>query len=113
MEEGCRLAAVQCGEHRRKRYVARPRRTGGGRVTRHDGYAICVERVEGIIDLAQRRVWIGQRQRREQAKAARMVAHHLGGVLIALADETLGFFDVSEPWARRRNRKNPDRDAIA
>jgi hypothetical protein len=60
-----------------------------------------------------RSAWIGQRQRREQAEAARMVAHHLGGVVVAFARETLGFFDVSEPGARRRNRKNPDRDAIA
>src|SRR5215831_6551704 len=113
MEEGCRLATVQLGEHRRKRCVARPRRAGGGHVTRHNGYAICVERVEGIIDLAQSRVCIGQRQRSEQAEAARMVAHQLGGVLVAFAGETFGFFDISEPWTRRRNRKNPGRDAIA
>src|SRR5450432_1206398 len=101
MEERCRLAAVQLGEHRRKRRVARPSRAGGGRVTRHNGDAICVERVEGIFDLAQRRVWIWQRQCREQAEAARMLAHHLGGVVVAFAGETLGVLDVSEPWARR------------
>src|SRR5262245_58141590 len=42
-----------------------------------------------------------------------MVAHHLGGVIVAFARETLGVFDISEPGARRRNRKNPDRDAMA
>jgi hypothetical protein len=113
MEERRRLAAVQLGEDRRKRHVARPRRARRGRVARHNGDAIRVKRVEGILDLPQRRVRIGQRQRREEAEAARMVAHHLGGVLVTFAGETLGFFDVSEPGAWGRNRKNPDRDPIA
>jgi len=58
MEEGCRLAAIQLGEDRRKRRVPRPRRAGRGRVTRHDGDAIRVERVEGIFDLGNSRARI-------------------------------------------------------
>src|SRR5215475_8476037 len=41
------------------------------------------------------------------------VAYHLGRILVAFAGETSGFFDVSEPRARRRNRKDPNCDAIA
>ena len=43
-----------------------------------------------VLDLAQARVDVGQRQRREHAEAAGMIADELRGVFVALARERGG-----------------------
>src|SRR4051794_4835114 len=47
--------------------------------------------VERIFDLLESGVDVQHRQRREQAEATRMVAHHFGRVFIARAGEPAGF----------------------
>ncbi len=64
-------------------------------VTALQADAVGLQRVEGVFDLFQGRVDVEHRQRREQAEAARMVAHHAGRVLVAGAGQPAGLRPTS------------------
>ena len=94
------LAPVELVEHLREGFVA-------GilvHVVRRQRDAVGVELIEGIFDLAQAALDVGQRQRREMTEAASVVLLHLGGGLVDLAGEHPRRGGVAEPHARRRNR---------
>ena len=64
------VPAVELGE---QRLVGR-RRRDSGRACSRAGSRRCAEHVEGVLELLERAVHVGQRERREEAEAARMIA---------------------------------------
>ena len=72
--------------------------------------AVGIQAVEGALDLGQRRVHIGQRQRAKQAESGRVVAHQLRAVVVAGARQLAGLRRVAKPQARVRDRHHRRRD---
>ena len=73
------LAAVQLLQHRLVDRIAQPLVAVVGLQVD----AVGLEGVEGVFDLLQRHVDVHHRQRREDAEAARIIAPHLGGEVLA------------------------------
>ena len=74
-------------------------------------HAVGIQAVEGALDLGQRRVHIGQRQRAKQAESGRVVAHQLRAVVVAGARQLAGLRRVAKPQARVGDRHHRRRDA--
>src|SRR5215218_2430801 len=76
-----RLAAVELGIDRREGCVAEIFSVVAGQ----QADAVGLEGVEGVFDFPEAAVGIERRNRREQAEAARVIAHELGAILVDLA----------------------------
>jgi len=76
-----RLAPVELVENRPIRRVAQPLVA----VIRLQPDAVRLERVERVFDFLERGVDVEHRERREQAEAAGIIAHHVGGSISSTA----------------------------
>ena len=101
-----RLAAVELFHHRVEGRVSEPFVA----VARHQADAVGAQRVEGVADFLQAAVDVGQRERSEDAEAARMIACQCGCVVVAFAREPARRIAVAEPHARRGDRRDGGRD---
>ena len=102
-----RLAAVELVHDRRIGGIAEP----GVAVAGHEVRAIGFEHIEGVFDLLQRRIHVGQRQRGEQAKSRRVLLDQLRPELVAGAGNPPRDLDVAEPEARVGDGNRRRRDA--
>ncbi len=109
MNEDQGLASVEFVEHRCESRIAGIRAVAVG----HQLDAGRSEHIEGIIDLGEARVDIGQRKDREHPEAARMIAPKLCRIFVAAARQRLRFLDVAEPETRRPERGDGPADAVA
>jgi hypothetical protein len=94
------LAPVELVEDGRDLGIARPHAAE----IREQPEPIDAERAIGIVDLGERALDIGQRQCREDAEPALMVARQSCGIVVADAGEAPRLLRVAEPHAGRRDR---------
>jgi hypothetical protein len=80
---------------------------------RHQADAVRLECIEGVFDLLQAALGIGQRDRRPQSEPARMIRHHHGAQLVDLTrDGTALGHVVLEPCAGLDDRHDRRRDPV-
>src|SRR5712671_3673113 len=104
-----RLAPVELLEHRLVDRIAEPFVA----VIRLNADAVSLQGIEGIFDFLEGRVDVDHRERREQAEAALVVAHHIGPEIVAGARHRGGAGGIKiEPGAGRGGeREHAGRDA--
>src|SRR5262245_5491048 len=86
MKEHCGLAAIEFIKHGQKHRIAPPLVAG----IREKRDAIAIQRVEGVLNLLQRRVHALGRQCREKSEALRIHLHGFSSVLVGLPRECDG-----------------------
>jgi len=102
-----RLAPVELLHHRHVRGIAEP----GIAIAGHEVGAVGPQRIEGVLDLLERRFDIRERQRGEQPEAGRMLLHQLGAVLVALTGNPACHLGVAKPQPGIGDRDHRGRDA--
>src|ERR1700674_1383452 len=95
-------APVEFLENRSEKRIAEPFVA----VAREHANALGLEYIEAVLDLAQAAFDIRQRQRDEDAEAARMIRSQARRLVVAATRETPGYRVIPEPHTRRRYRRD-------
>src|SRR4051812_29561962 len=107
MDVDYRLAPVEFLVDRRKGGIAEVLVL----ITGQQPDAVCLESIEGILDLPETAVYVRWRNDGKETEAAGMVLSHLGAVLVELARKIAGFLDViSIPDAGLSDRQDRGRN---
>ena len=105
------MAPVEVGQYRVEAWIPK---VGPVAVRALEDQAIDAEDVEGVGQLVERAVHVGQRQAGEVPEAARRVGHHPGSVVVACHGQSTSPAVVSEvnPGGRYRQHGPLDADPV-
>ena len=83
------------------------------RIAAHEGDAVRLQRVEGVLHLLERAIDVGEREDGKQPEAPLVFLHQLNAVLVAVARQRPRLRIVAEVDARLADRQHRHLDAVA
>jgi hypothetical protein len=84
-------------------------------IAAQQAYTGGLQRVEGVLDLAQASIDVRKRQDREEAESSLVGTYQLGGaILVQFARQFPRLLSIAEPhaWSRDRHHRRRDTEAV-